>query len=304
MRRLLWLYPRDWRRRYGAEMEALLRQWGRPGPRQVLDLLRGAVDAHLHPQWRRRRWWGWRWLAVPVVAVLAAQASEPVMRDVFDVLAGRSLLRIDLTSPFFPPGQWQSVGTVAVLWLLAALAARWLGARFLAWFCALLALRFAAEWLLMPVVLGVARGLPYAAEAGTVAVVWAAFAAVALRRTRRAWPVAVVAGCLLELLLGSSGYSASGLLEQRLYVLSVLPAPSGLGPHLPPLPFPLHLWNFEMLGFPLETLRITLWAALLAALAGRRRRRPWAEPPEGAPVTARPAPDPPQPLEARARRAS
>jgi len=42
------LYPGPWRARYGDEMEALLEE-RRPGPRERLDLLRGAVDAWLHP---------------------------------------------------------------------------------------------------------------------------------------------------------------------------------------------------------------------------------------------------------------
>ena len=48
-RPLLRLYPREWRERYGDELEALVG----PGPLTLpvaLDLLRGAVDAHLHPE--------------------------------------------------------------------------------------------------------------------------------------------------------------------------------------------------------------------------------------------------------------
>ncbi len=45
---LLRLYPRAWRRRYGEEFAALLEQQ-RLTPRLVLDVLRGALDAHLHP---------------------------------------------------------------------------------------------------------------------------------------------------------------------------------------------------------------------------------------------------------------
>ena len=56
MRRLLWLYPRRWRRRYGAEMEALLEEMP-PTPGNLLDLLRGAFDARVRDDWpgRRRR---------------------------------------------------------------------------------------------------------------------------------------------------------------------------------------------------------------------------------------------------------
>jgi ClpX C4-type zinc finger protein len=42
---LVRLYPRAWRRRYGAEFQALLEQ--QPlGPGEVIDILRGALDAH------------------------------------------------------------------------------------------------------------------------------------------------------------------------------------------------------------------------------------------------------------------
>jgi hypothetical protein len=47
MRWLLWLYPRGWRRRYGDEFAALLEQ-EQPSPSLVLDVVLGALDAHLH----------------------------------------------------------------------------------------------------------------------------------------------------------------------------------------------------------------------------------------------------------------
>ncbi|MDQ3766609.1 MAG: hypothetical protein M3346_04605 [Actinomycetota bacterium] len=49
MRWLVCLYPQRWRNRYGAELEAMLEQT-RPTPRIVLDLVAGALDAHLHSQ--------------------------------------------------------------------------------------------------------------------------------------------------------------------------------------------------------------------------------------------------------------
>lgn len=54
MRSLLRLYPRRWRERYGAELEAFLdaTPWS---PRLLLDLLKGAVDANLHPDLAVRR---------------------------------------------------------------------------------------------------------------------------------------------------------------------------------------------------------------------------------------------------------
>ncbi len=46
---LLRLYPRGWRRRYGAEVEAIVAS--QPASfRMVMDLLGGAIDAHLKPQ--------------------------------------------------------------------------------------------------------------------------------------------------------------------------------------------------------------------------------------------------------------
>ncbi len=47
-RRLLWLYPEAWRERYGEEMHALLDETP-PSVAATLDLLRGALTAHLRP---------------------------------------------------------------------------------------------------------------------------------------------------------------------------------------------------------------------------------------------------------------
>ena len=46
---LLRLYPRRWRERYGEEFEELLAQRP-PSVRHRLDIARGALDAHLHPE--------------------------------------------------------------------------------------------------------------------------------------------------------------------------------------------------------------------------------------------------------------
>ena len=46
---LLRLYPAPWRERYGDEFAELLSARP-PGPRDRLDIIRGAVDARLHPQ--------------------------------------------------------------------------------------------------------------------------------------------------------------------------------------------------------------------------------------------------------------
>jgi len=47
--RLVRLYPRAWRVRYGDELEALLDE-RRPSPRDRFDLALGALDARLHPE--------------------------------------------------------------------------------------------------------------------------------------------------------------------------------------------------------------------------------------------------------------
>lgn len=49
MNALVRIYPRDWRRRYGAELEQLVAR--RPlGLGGSVDLIRGALDAHRHPE--------------------------------------------------------------------------------------------------------------------------------------------------------------------------------------------------------------------------------------------------------------
>jgi hypothetical protein len=62
--RIVELYPRAWRARYGEELDALL-EAGSLGIRDRIDLLRGALDAHLHPA---------RPSPLPVVSALTASA--------------------------------------------------------------------------------------------------------------------------------------------------------------------------------------------------------------------------------------
>ncbi len=49
MKRLVGLYPADWQARYGPEFEAVL-DARPPSVRDRIDILRGAIDARLHPQ--------------------------------------------------------------------------------------------------------------------------------------------------------------------------------------------------------------------------------------------------------------
>jgi hypothetical protein len=49
MKWLVWLYPARWRRRYGEEFLAVLDQQPLT-PRILVDILRGALDARLHPR--------------------------------------------------------------------------------------------------------------------------------------------------------------------------------------------------------------------------------------------------------------
>jgi len=78
---LIALYPAAWQRRYGEELESLL-ELGGLSLRDPLDLIRGAIDAHLHPSQPS---------ALPVIAALTAGAlftahaialaSQPVPLD-------------------------------------------------------------------------------------------------------------------------------------------------------------------------------------------------------------------------------
>jgi len=247
MRILLWLYPRAWRRRYGGEMEAVLRHMrGRGRPARALDLVRGAGDAHLHPQLPARH-------RLRRLAVVLGVAGAVLVCSLV-VAAARQPL---------------AAAVLAAIWLPVALVWRWLGSRTLFLFAALVALRFPAD---VGLALGLthldAAALPYRVGAGVLEVALGGMVAVlVLRGTRLRWPVAFAAGCALEL--------ACGVL--------------------------LHRWQAPTV---VEPLGVVLWAAGLAWLARLRPPRPWNEPPEGAPVAAKPSPRGPEPLSARARRAS
>ena len=134
------LYPRAWRERYGDELEEVLETDGL-GLRTRVDVLRGAIDAHLHPDVRS---------PLPVVAAVTASALatahaialalQPVPTEWPGYLADALLLIIGSVAFLLPVlvGLWLklgdadgSIGRVGVIlavvghvaWLVALLAA-------------------------------------------------------------------------------------------------------------------------------------------------------------------------------------
>jgi len=100
---LLRLYPPAWRARYGDEMASLLEDRP-PTARERLDLVRGAVDAWLHPAEAS---------LVPIVAALAGGG-------LWTVVASAVLIQ---PAPFDWPGYFIDVvplATLAVAFLLVA----------------------------------------------------------------------------------------------------------------------------------------------------------------------------------------
>jgi len=265
-RLLIRLYPRAWRRRYGSEV-LVHYGCGRLGVRDTLDLLGGALDAHLHPQWARRgRTWPWTfflaaagtaclWLATaafPVESVLERYGSEAELELLGLALSGGGL----------------AIG-------LAGLATR---SRILSTFGALMAMRLLIDAVALPAlanrhVLPVTSGYPWLL-ASSLAIGWSALVAAA---TRRLWPIPVGLGLglFLEVLL-TSDISLAAWLGRN----------AGLnGPIL------------------LRWVAFSAWAAIVAALATpSRQRRPGSWPPDdpaaGARIPREPYDPDPEPLEA------
>lgn len=165
---LVALYPAAWRRRYGEELVSVLGMGG-IGVRDRLDLIRGAVDAHLHPGAPS---------VVPVIAALTAGAlstahaialaSQPAPLDWPGYLQDAlplALLGVALLLPSLV-GLWLRLGDadgiLGRLGIVIALAGHG------AWFAALVA-----------AALGVEYG-PLTAVAATVAMVGTAMLALAL----------------------------------------------------------------------------------------------------------------------------
>jgi len=93
---LIRLYPRAWRERYGDEFEQLVNDVSSHSPhwRAIVDVGRGALDAHLRETFRMRRIW-----------------ADPVLRrGIFDGLIIAGLIAVDvvLTNVVFPQGPDES----------------------------------------------------------------------------------------------------------------------------------------------------------------------------------------------------
>jgi hypothetical protein len=288
MRLLLRFYPREWRRRYGAEMEALLSQT-RLGPHEAVDLLRSALDAHVHPQWPRRGQSPLAPALLGLLVILAAVLSRWLAVTLGAPDAAPIRPRFHPMVQLFVPRQLLVALVLALLAALVAIGGRLVGWRSLTRFGALLAIRFFGDWLLLLLAIGYAttaygasiwhsNWIAFGLTASVLEVaLWGAVAVVVLRRTRLRGRRAFAVGCLLELALGSTGVSLT-------------------------TPFQGHLAAW-LHGYA-EPLRIALWAAVLTLVAGSWRFHPGrgGEPPEGAPVPARPMPDPPEPLVAQVNR--
>jgi len=107
--RLTTLYPRAWRARYGEELDALLEDT-QLGLRERIDLIRGAIDAHLHP---------FEPSLVPVLAALSGSA----------LATSHALVIAAQPTPTDWPGYLDdalplAIGAVAAL--LAAIVGLWL----------------------------------------------------------------------------------------------------------------------------------------------------------------------------------
>jgi hypothetical protein len=140
LNRYLSLYPRAWRDRYGDELELVLEE-EQPGLRARLDLVRGALDAHLHPASPS---------PVPVAAAITASAfavahaialaAQPVPTDWPAYLDDALPLVTAAVAAMLPAivGVWLKLGDTDgwlgragvllavgghVLWLIALLAA-------------------------------------------------------------------------------------------------------------------------------------------------------------------------------------
>jgi hypothetical protein len=108
LRRLVRLYPRWWRQRYGDEFAALLEDLSGTGNRWWLtvDVAAGALDAHLER----------------MSAVKRIFTDPPVRRGIYDglIISGLAAVLVVLTNVVFPGGPEESDSDPEYLWQYAA----------------------------------------------------------------------------------------------------------------------------------------------------------------------------------------
>jgi hypothetical protein len=251
VRVLLWLYPRGWRRRYHAEMEAMLERtpftW-----RGALDLVRGVVDAHLHPPYASRG----RRLAVSAAGFALLVALGALALTLVAGAAGR-----------VPLGPLAGRLLVCACWAVLAVATRLAGARLLSRYLVLLAAR-----LTVSVLTGLAPPRLAAAAIVTDAGLGAAIALVFLLRASVDWRPALVLVAVLSLLgpdLLAPGHAGAAMTQA--------------GP-------PWSSWPAYLEGLRYALWAAVL--AACAAGGRRRPGPGWDWPAAGAMVPRRPSPEP------------
>lgn len=134
MSRLIDLYPAAWRERYGAELAELLAE--RPlAARDRLDLVRGAIDAHLDPQLHPAMPWthrlpglisvgiGAAWIAAILLVSPAAGSAES------GTLVGLALLGMLLALP----GDYLADHGRRIAWGIGAFVLALIATRLLLW---------------------------------------------------------------------------------------------------------------------------------------------------------------------------
>jgi hypothetical protein len=107
MNRMLWLYPRWWRHRYGEEFTALLEDLSgrRSRWRLFIDVAAGALDAHLER-----------------VAMKRLFTDPAVRRGIYDglIISAVTAVLVVLTNVVFPQGPTESDSDPEYLWQLFA----------------------------------------------------------------------------------------------------------------------------------------------------------------------------------------
>jgi hypothetical protein len=248
MSRLVALYPRTWRDRYEDEFLALLSERP-PNPLDRLDIVRGAVDARLHPQ-------------VPGAPV---EPEPPVDRGPWPVRAG-----------------WLTL-LGGALWIAALVVAingrivvdswgtyRDIGGALPLWFVAVL--------LLGAGMLAVAAELPETARIGRAAAFVGSLVGLVWAFAPWMFPAGMIAfGCLI--LVGFAAWRAGRWSSLELGILAigvalgwVLLLTGGAGLWGPPTPNP-------DLQFLVLLLFVTAWVSVGASLVRRPRARVAVAPP-------------------------